>query len=127
MSPGWVLGVDIGGTNIVVGVIPEEGGAPGALRARATARDPDEAVHHVARLTGEVVQSARDAGHDVGELRGVGIGCPGPLDLAAGIVLDAFNLGWRDYPIRDAIGGGMFPGMFSMRSSPMRVTLTPVP
>ncbi|MDX1646113.1 MAG: ROK family protein, partial [Longimicrobiales bacterium] len=34
---------------------------------------------------------------------GVGIGCPGPLDLEAGVIISTPNLGWDGYPIRDRI------------------------
>jgi glucokinase len=34
---------------------------------------------------------------------GVGIGAPGPLDRKNGIVIVAPNLGWRDFPLRDAV------------------------
>ncbi len=34
---------------------------------------------------------------------GVGIGCPGPLDLTTGVVVTTPNLGWTGYPIRDRV------------------------
>jgi glucokinase len=34
---------------------------------------------------------------------GVGIGAPGPLDRKNGVVIVAPNLGWRDFPLRDAV------------------------
>ena len=36
MPDRWVIGVDIGGTNLVVGVVPFEGGAPLSLRSAST-------------------------------------------------------------------------------------------
>jgi len=37
------------------------------------------------------------------DLRGIGIGCPGPLDLDRGIVLEAPNLGWENMPVAESV------------------------
>ena len=106
MPDRWVIGVDIGGTNLVVGVVPFAGGAPLALRSAATegARGPDAAVEDIGAMTEAVLAEAFDR-HGGGRERvvGVGIGCPGPLDLVGGRVITTPNLGWADYPIRDRI------------------------
>lgn len=105
MSRRWVLGVDIGGTNVVVGLVPEEGGMPVGLRVRATRAmgGPQEAVDHIARLAGEAVtEAAATTGEEV-EVVGAGVGCPGPVDRDGGMVLDAFNLGWTSFPLRDRL------------------------
>jgi glucokinase len=103
----WVVGVDIGGTNVVVGLVPVDGGVPAALRTRSTPSlgAQDLVVPALASLVRDVVEEGLDAAGDPqGEVMGLGIGSPGPLDLEAGIVLDAFNLGWRDFSLRDALG-----------------------
>jgi glucokinase len=100
----WVLGVDIGGTNLVVAAVPFGGGPPRGLRRSPTNRSPDAAVDEVTRLAAEVVREAIERhGCSVDQLLGVGIGCPGPLDVDLGLVIATPNLGWRDYPIRDRI------------------------
>lgn len=103
MSGHWVLGVDIGGTNLVVGAVPFGGGPAYGVRACSTEphRGPDAAIADIARMAKEVITETLDASS--GDFVGVGIGCPGPLDLAAGRVIATPNLGWRDYPIRDRI------------------------
>ncbi len=102
MSARWVLGIDIGGTNVVVGLVPIEGGPPAALRIRATGSmgAASQAVEHIRRLAEEVVT---EAGASWSDIDGVGIGCPGPLDLHAGVVINAFNLGWSDVPLRSML------------------------
>jgi len=108
VSEGWVVGVDIGGTNLVVGVVPAEGGEPVAMRSGFTKpeRGADAAVDDVVRMANEVIEEAL-AAHGGGRdsVVGVGIGCPGPLDLERGILLNTPNLGWTDYPMRDRISG----------------------
>ena len=99
-----MLGVDVGGTNIVVGLVPAEGGRAASLRVRATRSmaGPADAVRHIARLAREARLEVEAARGPV-EIVGVGIGCPGPVDREAGLVLDAFNLGWEPFPIRDRV------------------------
>jgi glucokinase len=106
MSGPWVVGVDIGGTNLVVGLLPLEGAAPLGLRSRATVpeRGADAAVADIARMGGDSINEVVGLhGGSWEDVLGVGIGCPGPLDLEGGIVIATPNLGWTDYPIRDRI------------------------
>lgn len=114
MSGRWVVGVDIGGTNLVVGLVPAEGGPPEALRTRATdaARGADAAVADVVRMAESAIEETLDLhGGEREDVVGVGIGCPGPLDLESGTVVVSPNLGWRDYPIRDGIADALgLPG-----------------
>lgn len=102
----WVVGLDIGGTNVVAGLVREDGGRPVSLRSRGTPSlgPQDQVVEGLAAMVREVVDEGLDAAGDPdGEVLGVGVGCPGPLDLASGVVLDAFNLGWKDFPLRDSL------------------------
>lgn len=97
-APRWIAGVDIGGTNLRVGLVPFDGGAPGVVRRERTlpGRGPRDVVERVA----DMLRSAmREAGR--GTVAGIGVGCPGPLDRKAGVVLETPNLGWRNVPLRD--------------------------
>ena len=99
----WIVGVDIGGTNLVVGVVPAGGGPPRALRGRATeaARGPEAVVTDIVRMARESVREVLDAeGGSPSDVVGVGVGCPGPVDRASGVVIESPNLRWRDYPLR---------------------------
>lgn len=101
-----MIGVDIGGTNLVVGVVPCAGGRPLAITSRPTRSDrgADAAVDDIGTMADAVVAEAL-ASHGGSRARviGVGVGCPGPLDLARGRIIETPNLGWRDYPIRDRV------------------------
>jgi glucokinase len=102
----WVVGVDIGGTNVVVGVMPFGGGPLLALRSRPTDghRGADAVVEDIGSMKDVVVREALAAhGGEPPRVVGVGIGCPGPLDLESGAIIDTPNLDWPGYPIRDRI------------------------
>jgi glucokinase len=106
MSERWVVGVDIGGTNLVVGTVPFDGGRPDAMRTQCTRaeRGADAAVDDVVEMAQAVIEETL-ASHGGGResVVGVGIGCPGPLDPDRGILLTTPNLGWTNYPMRDRV------------------------
>jgi len=106
----WVVGVDIGGTNLVVGVVAEEGGEPVGLRVGATeaGRGPDAVVDDVVGMAEAAIEETLSLhGGDRAQGIGVGIGCPGPLDLDRGLVLTTPNLGWTNYPVRDRVADAL--------------------
>ncbi len=102
----YILGVDLGGTNIVVGAMPEDGSRELAIRSEPTHAERgseavvDRMVSMIAQVISDVIASHDAQPHD---FLGVGIGAPGPLDRERGVVVVAPNLGWRDFPLRDAI------------------------
>lgn len=106
MSGSWAVGVDIGGTNVVVGLVSADGGEPVGLRSTATAsmESAESAVARIARMVDQVIADGVVAtGARRSDVAGVGIGSPGPLDLEAGVVLNPVNLEWRDFPLRDRL------------------------
>ncbi|MBE0594568.1 MAG: ROK family protein, partial [Gemmatimonadales bacterium] len=102
----YVVGVDIGGTNIVVGTVPEDGSRVlGIRKERTLVREgPDAVVAQIARMVRDSLTLTGTAlGAEALDVAGVGIGAPGPLDTRNGIVLLTPNLGWRDFPLRDRV------------------------
>src|ERR1051325_8216715 len=101
----YILGVDIGGTNLVVGAVTEDGGRIRGLIAEPTGapEGPDAVIHRIVRMAGEVIAATRREDGDA-ELLGVGIGSPGPLDRRKGLVIFTPNLRWTNMPVRDRIG-----------------------
>jgi glucokinase len=105
-SGGWIVGLDIGGTNMVVGLVPFKGGPPLALRKLPTR--PGGGGEDVVLRAAEAIRSAvdevlQDTGGTRDDVLGVGIGSPGPLDRSTGTVLETPNLGWVDFPLRDLV------------------------
>lgn len=102
----YLVGVDLGGTNIVVGTVAEDGSAIYGVRADATRPEQgaDAVLERIARLTREsLAEAERVAGVTRERVAGVGIGSPGPLNRDSGVVLLTPNLGWRDFPLRDRV------------------------
>lgn len=105
----FIVGIDIGGTNVVVGAVPEDGSALYGLQQEPTraAEGPDGVVHQVSRLVRAAIAEARvQTGADVNVV-GLGIGSPGPLNTSSGVVLLTPNLGWRNFPLRDRVSAAV--------------------
>ncbi len=96
------VGVDLGGTNIVSGVLDEDG--------NVVSRDKRPTMlqlgrdRSILRLIDSIRESISKAGVKVEELSGIGIGSPGTLDPFAGVIIAPENLpDWRNVPIVEII------------------------
>jgi glucokinase len=102
----YIIGVDLGGTNIAAGAMPTDGTREIAMRMTPTRAEDGAAgvVDRIGEMIEEVIaQTSAETGAAREDFLGVGIGSPGPLDREKGIVIVTPNLGWRDFPLRDAI------------------------
>jgi glucokinase len=100
----FVLGIDIGGTNLVVGSVAEDGSALHALESEPTHAEAGQSdvLDRLIALAKRTLEQTRRKVPDA-EIVGVGVGAPGPLDTKSGIVLLTPNLGWVNLPLRQII------------------------
>jgi glucokinase len=109
-SDRWVVGVDLGGTNIVVATMTADGQQTAGMQQGLTlaAEGADAVVHRIATMIEHsIAETITSHGIAREQVLGVGIGSPGPLDREKGIVIVTPNLGWRDFPLRDRIGAAV--------------------
>ena len=104
----WILGVDLGGTNIVVGALPIDGGDGAMVALRSVPTEAHRGAKFVVDRIVGLIREVREEvlskhGGEPGDFAGVGIGSPGPLDRVTGTVINTPNLGWRNFPLRDLI------------------------
>ena len=102
----YLVGVDLGGTNIVAGALAEDGSDVLALRTEPTRPDQgaDAVVDRMTRMIDTVIaETIAQTGAKRDDVIGIGVGSPGPLDRERGIVVTTPNLGWTNFPLRDAI------------------------
>ncbi|MGH7667895.1 MAG: ROK family protein [Gemmatimonadaceae bacterium] len=102
----YVVGVDLGGTNIVTGALSSDGAHTHGVRSAPTgvASGADDVVHRIAtQIEATIADTVREAGVGRDAILGIGVGAPGPLNRERGLVIVAPNLGWRDFPLRDRI------------------------
>jgi glucokinase len=100
----FVLGIDIGGTNLVVGSVAEDGSALRALESEPTHAEAGQSdvLDRLITLAQRTIERTRREVRGA-EIIGVGVGAPGPLDTKSGIVLLTPNLGWVNLPLRQII------------------------
>ncbi|MDY3554657.1 ROK family protein [Gemmata sp. JC717] len=98
MSTGYWLGVDLGGTKILAGLFDDD------LRLLARSKQPTAADTGPAGVFGNIVKAVdavvRESNVDPAQIRGMGIGVPGQIELGTTRVKFAPNLEWRDVDVR---------------------------
>ena len=95
-------GVDVGGTNIKVGIVDDRGQTVGykKFQTRAT-QSPQPAI---ARANETLRQIVVEQGYQWSDVAGTGLGTPGSMDIPAGVMLEPHNLpGWWNFKVRDEL------------------------
>ena len=91
------IGIDLGGTNIAVGVVDDHHRIVAEASLPAGAHRPAEQV--VADMCRAVELALDKAGLTVRDCASIGVGAPGTCDPERGVVVRAYNLNWFDVPV----------------------------
>lgn len=95
------IGIDLGGTNIAVGVVDEQYQLISQTSVPTGAHRPWQAV--VDDMCA-AVEDALDKAHiTIDECKCIGVGSPGTCDSEKGIVVRAYNLHWFNVPLCDTL------------------------
>ena len=95
----YYLGFDMGGTNLVAGVIDSEYNILAKESIPANAGRPiEEVTYDMAAISKEVV---RKAGLTLDNMSSWGIGMPSCINPATNLLVNANNFGWKNVPIYD--------------------------
>ena len=92
-KPPFFVGVDLGGTNVKIGVVDDHGQTLAYRRiASETEKGPDDGCRRMAQTVTDLIGEAGLTRDDVAR---VGLGTPGTMDISSGIMLEPRNLpGW---------------------------------
>src|SRR5688572_18070852 len=96
-----VIGIDLGGTNMQIGVVDARNKVIGRERRKTKANEGAQAV--IERIAEGVKRACDYADVSLRDIKAVGIATAGAIDIPNGIVLEAPNLKWYDLPIRDLL------------------------
>lgn len=92
------LGIDVGGTNIAVGIVDENDKIVAKVSNKTPAGCSEEVFCDcVAKTSFEAMEKA---GITLEELPWIGLGCPGTINRATGIVEFSNNLGFSNFPVK---------------------------
>lgn len=97
----YYIGIDLGGTNIAVGIVNEQG------KIVVSDTTPTYAEREYPEIVADMAmvckRAADAAGIEMSEVRTIGIGAPGSIDSENGVVLYANNLKFDRAPIAEEL------------------------
>lgn len=94
----WV-GFDLGGTKMMGVVYDAQFRSLGRKRRRT--KGYEGAKTGLERITQTIEQALEEAHITAEQLSGIGVGCPGTVDLDSGVILEAANLGWKNVKLKE--------------------------
>jgi glucokinase len=97
MSAGEIIGVDLGGTKMLLGVLDADSKVLWESREASTGQTEEQLIELLVRE----VEEARAARPGV---EAVGLGIPATVDHERGVAVSAVNLPLSDVPLRDLVG-----------------------
>lgn len=92
------IGVDLGGTKVLVGVVDASPSVLWRAEERTAGRDTDDLLATLRRVIEDAVAAQPDA-------QALGLGVPCRIDRRTGVAIGAVNLPIADLPLRDLVGG----------------------
>lgn len=105
MSTAPVIGIDLGGTHMQVGVVGPVGQLLGRSRCYTEAENGFDAV--IETIAGQCRAACEEASVSIDDIAGVGLAAPGAVDPERGLVLRAPNMGWDDAPAAEALSNAV--------------------
>ncbi len=96
-----VVGVDLGGTQLRAAVLR---GQELLSRDNNLIGEDSSPFTVIRRMEDSIRKVVKEAGVSLDDIKGIGIGAPGPLDSQTGVIFSPPNLhGWIDIPLRDIL------------------------
>ena len=96
----WI-GFDLGGTKMMAAVFDRNFNLTASRKAKTKGLNGKN--DGLERIRTTIRGAMEDAGIEAENLAGIGVGCPGPLDLDRGVILHAPNLGWRNVNLKSSL------------------------
>ncbi|MDX2039379.1 MAG: ROK family protein [Isosphaeraceae bacterium] len=92
-----VVGVDLGGTKILTGIVDGENRILGRAKRDTPAKEGGAAI--LSAIVGSIDDALAAAGLDRDAVGAVGIGSPGPLDPVTGVIAFSANMNVRNFAL----------------------------
>lgn len=97
----WLMGVDLGGTTTKLAFISVYG------EIQHKWEIPTDISNNGKNITTDIAKAIdsklEDLGQTKSKLLGIGMGAPGPVNGSTGMIYEAVNLGWKNYPLKDLL------------------------
>ena len=90
------MGVDIGGTKVAAAIIDEQGRITHRVQVPSDTSSSEAMLECV---VGVIDACLAEAGVDVSDLTGIGLGIPGKVDSLNGVAIFQNNIPWEKFPV----------------------------
>lgn len=97
----YYIGIDLGGTNIVAGVVNEKYEI--VAKAKTPTNRPRSAKEICLDMANMALEAVEKAGLKISDIESVGVGAPGSVNSDTGVISFSNNLDFHDAPIADYI------------------------
>lgn len=98
----FFVGVDVGGTNIKIGLVDDDGKT--LSQASVPTDEARGAELAMQRSHDAIVELLLQVGLTMEDVAAVGLGSPGSMDIPNGLILEPPNMpSWRYFPLRDCL------------------------
>jgi len=95
------IGVDLGGTNILVGIVTQQGKVLATAKKKTKSDAGTEKI--IDRVVATCMEALETAKLSLNDIQALGIGAPGVVDLKTGVVIEAVNLRWTQFPLAKSL------------------------
>lgn len=89
----YYAGVDIGGKNTKMGIVDDFGNVLSSMTYKTQKERGYDAI--LLEMISNINSLCEEAGFDISELSGIGVGVPGIVNSRAGLVMSCANLNWK--------------------------------
>ncbi|KON87055.1 glucokinase [Sporosarcina globispora] len=102
MAEKWLVGVDLGGTTTKLAFINYYGEI--IHKWEIPTDNSEEGKYITINIAKAIDHKLEELDLSKDKIIGIGMGAPGPVNLATGVVYNTVNLGWKDnYPLKDLL------------------------
>lgn len=95
------IGIDLGGTSIKLALVDREGNIRYKTEAPTNVQDGDDSI--LLQIRDMIQEILATGSYRKDQIKGIGMGAPGFLNIQEGVMLEAVNIGWKNYPVRQKL------------------------
>lgn len=96
------IGIDIGGMSIKIGLVDENHEIINKKKVQTNA-EKDTAKQIIKRIADAVLELLQESEMSIEDCDGLGVACPGTVDISTGQVLYSNNLKWANIPLQSTL------------------------
>jgi glucokinase len=101
MAEKWLVGIDLGGTTTKMAFVTTDGDI--VHKWEIDTDLSNQGRHIVKHISQSLQETLRRLGGNKDRLLAIGIGAPGPVHMETGMLYEAVNLGWKNYPLKEEL------------------------